>query len=278
MAEDWTEIEVELILADYFAMLLKELAGIPYNKTEHRKRLLPLLNNRSEGSIEYKHQNISAALAKVGAIYIKGYKPAWRYQKALLDRKVSESLNMHKALFEPKFEQFTEEPIKIVLPKQFEHFIDDAPERSTFEEPPEPYFKPIKINYLEKEQRNRSLGQSGEELVIAYEKWRLNIEGKHLLADKVEWISRDKGDGAGFDILSKNKNGSDRYIEVKTTKLSKETPIFFSKTEFDFSKKHTTDYWLYRVFNIQKDPKMFQMNGRFDNFCNVEAINFKGSF
>ncbi len=57
---DWSDIEVELIIEDYFQMLQKELTGQEYNKTEHRNRLIKLLNNRSDGSVEFKHQNISA--------------------------------------------------------------------------------------------------------------------------------------------------------------------------------------------------------------------------
>jgi hypothetical protein len=56
----WTDIENDLIVADYFAMLADDVSGRPYSKAEHRRALLPLLNNRSEGSIEFKHQNISA--------------------------------------------------------------------------------------------------------------------------------------------------------------------------------------------------------------------------
>src|SRR5271157_4955119 len=40
-ARDWTEQEVRLIVADYFAMLVAELQGEPYKKSEHRKALIP---------------------------------------------------------------------------------------------------------------------------------------------------------------------------------------------------------------------------------------------
>jgi hypothetical protein len=60
-------------------------------------------------------------------------------------------------------------------------------------------------------------------------------QGKEKLAEQVRWISKEEGDGAGFDILSRNLNGTDKYVEVKTTKLAKETPIFFTKNELDFS-------------------------------------------
>ncbi len=48
----WTDKENDLIVADYFAMLADDIAGRPYNKAEHRRALLPLLNDRSEGSVE----------------------------------------------------------------------------------------------------------------------------------------------------------------------------------------------------------------------------------
>lgn len=81
----WTDSENDLIVADYFAMLADDIAGRPYNKAEHRRGLLPLLKNRSEGSVEYKHQNISAVLKGFGESWIPGYKPAFNYQMTLED-------------------------------------------------------------------------------------------------------------------------------------------------------------------------------------------------
>ncbi|SIR16084.1 hypothetical protein SAMN05421641_1284 [Paracoccus thiocyanatus] len=62
----WTDQENDLIVADYFAMLADDVSGRPYSKAEHRRGLLPLLNDRSEGSVEFKHQNISAVLKGLG--------------------------------------------------------------------------------------------------------------------------------------------------------------------------------------------------------------------
>lgn len=59
-SDPWTDEENDLIVAHYFAMLADDNFGRPYNKAEHRRALLPLLNDRSEGSVEFKHQNISA--------------------------------------------------------------------------------------------------------------------------------------------------------------------------------------------------------------------------
>ena len=41
-AAPWTDAENDLIVADYFAMLKKDVAGLAYKKTEHRRALLPL--------------------------------------------------------------------------------------------------------------------------------------------------------------------------------------------------------------------------------------------
>lgn len=43
MAEDWFRAEVRAIVDDYLFMLAQELRREPYNKTEHRRALKPLL-------------------------------------------------------------------------------------------------------------------------------------------------------------------------------------------------------------------------------------------
>ena len=86
MAKDWSEFEVEAVVADYFAMLLKELRGEKYSKTQHRHALMKLLlDGRSDGSVEFKHPNISAILIELGYPYIEGYKPRSNYQELLAD-------------------------------------------------------------------------------------------------------------------------------------------------------------------------------------------------
>jgi hypothetical protein len=85
MATDWSEFEVEAVVTDYFAMLLKELRDEEYGKTAHRHALMKLLADRSDGSVEFKHQNMSAVLIELGYPYIEGYKPRWNYQQLLAD-------------------------------------------------------------------------------------------------------------------------------------------------------------------------------------------------
>src|SRR5690554_6011839 len=141
----WSNIEVELIVADYFSMLSKELSGQSYKKSEHRKQLLPILSNRSESSIEFKHQNISAVMINLGQPYIKGYLPRFNYQK-ILEEKVIEYLIGHLSI-EEQFKQFAESDI-IHLPviNDFSKLIVDAPKVSNKVEEPVPAYtrSPIK--------------------------------------------------------------------------------------------------------------------------------------
>jgi hypothetical protein len=124
---DWSPYEVDLIIADYFSMLSEELAGKHYSKTEHRKRLVPLLNNRG-AAVEYKHQNISAVLMKLGLPFIKGYKPLNNYQ-GLLVQKIIDYVALNRGSLEPKFMQFAESSHIILQQPSFENFVESPPER-----------------------------------------------------------------------------------------------------------------------------------------------------
>ena len=61
---DWNDDELDIIVADYFTMLGSELRGLDYNKSAHRRALVER-TGRTEGSIERKHQNISAVLGEL---------------------------------------------------------------------------------------------------------------------------------------------------------------------------------------------------------------------
>jgi len=277
MNEDWSDREVELVVADYFSMLIDELMGIKINKTNHRHALMPLLKNRSDGSVEFKHQNISAVLTEMGYPFIKGYKPRFNFQRSKLIMVVDRYVRTH-ANIESKFKMFSDAIPEIIKTVEFSSWIVSAPDISDIPNKIKTIRRPIKINYLEREQDNRSLGLKGEELVLNYERHSLIAAGKDKLADKVEWISKELGDGPGFDILSKNINGSDKYVEVKTTKLSKESPFYFSLNEYNFSIENQANYHLYRVFNFNQSPQMFKLTGRYDEFCRVQPTHFRGEF
>ena len=132
-----------------------------------------------------------------------------------------------------------------------------------------------KINYLEREARNISLGAAGEKFVLKYEQTRLEAIEKFNLADRIEQVSETQGDWAGYDIRSFNDDGSDRFIEVKTTRYGIETPFFVTKNELGFSTDNPSDYNLYRVFSFRKTPKLFMLQGRLDKVCVLDAVQFR---
>ena len=92
-AGPWTDEENDLIVADYFAMLAADLAGRPYIKAEHNRRLRTRID-RSRPSIEFKHRNISAVLKGLGESWITGYLPAFNVQLSLADA-VARWLHQH---------------------------------------------------------------------------------------------------------------------------------------------------------------------------------------
>jgi hypothetical protein len=277
MPLDWTQTELEIIVSDYFRMLTDELNDILYSKTEHRKALRVLLPARSDGSIEFKHQNISAILINLSLPFIKGYLPRWNYQRLLEDTVIHYITGQRESL-EKSFDKFTDMAKIGVTLNDFGILDVDPPQKSLIKEPVIDYVRrPIKVNYLEREQQNSQLGKKGEDFAMNFEIWRLKQAGLTHLTNKVQWISR-YDDAAGFDILSLNEDGSNRYIEVKTTKLNKDTPIFFSQNEYNFSIRNRKDFHLYRVFDFSDTPKLFRLNGSFDDICNKEPLSFKGTF
>lgn len=280
MALDWTKTEVDLAIADYMAMLSEELKGNSFIKAVHRKALLPLLNNRSEGSIERKHQNISAILIEFGYPYISGYKPLGNYQGLLLDR-VSDFLLNNQHLGElvgvsvdrpaetPEVSDYLDRLVS--PPVARDHVYSRVGEQRPN------LHRHARIDYLEREARNASLGKAGEQFVVEFEKSRLIGAGAENLADKVEHISVTRGDGLGFDVRSYEADGRDRLIEVKTTAGGKQTPFYVTRNEVEISRQRTGEYHLYRVFAFRKDPRLFSVCGALDRVCRLDATQYSAS-
>ena len=73
---DWTDQELKAAIQAYFAMLQKEIDGESYIKAEVNRDLRSgVLAGRSRGSVEFRMQNISAALLDLCSPTITGYLP-----------------------------------------------------------------------------------------------------------------------------------------------------------------------------------------------------------
>lgn len=275
---DWTRLEVEAIVADYIEMLTLELSGQSYNKTEHRKRLLAKLVNRSEGSIEFKHCNISAAMLDMGIPYIQGYKPRSNYQVLLTE--VITAQVQSKASLDQAALAAVQQPAITPSQSDFINVKTDAPVQQHRVSEAEPIyaFNAVKKDYLAREAANHSLGLAGEKFVLNFEHWNLIRLGQNKLADRVEHISSTRGDGLGYDILSFDVTGKERYIEVKTTTFGKETPFYISRNEVALSKIEKDKFHLYRLFEFRKTPKFFDLPGQIDLHCTLDTVTYKASF
>lgn len=258
-------------------MLCLELSGHRYNKTKHRHALMEQLHNRSNGSVELKHQNISAVLIEMGIPYIDGYKPRSNYQRTVLPAVVADYLKCN-----PELQQlFAADSEVVPAVPSVEDFLSawedpPVPENQTSPAAAEPraIYNPGGVNYLEREARNQLLGEAGEQFVINFERARLIRAGKEPLAERVEQVSATVGPSAGFDIKSFEENGTDRFIEAKTTKYGKNTPFFVTPNELRFSRDNSSRYYLYRLFRFRESPRLFALHGHVKDRCIVEPSEF----
>lgn len=274
--ESWSQEEVDAIVADYFSMLEKELRGEPYSKSEHRNVLRPLLRNRSESSIEFKHANISAILIEIGFPPIRGYQPRSQYQGLLKDT-VLEYLEDDVELSTLALRFVDREPptphVRDVLGLMTKppEILESVREALTAQRERR---YPRRVDYLAREARNRVLGANGEALVVSYERARLSSHGLDNLADRVEHVSVTRGDGLGYDVLSFSDAARELYIEVKTTQLGPMTPFYITPGELSFSAEHADDYALYRVYEFASAPRMFPLHGHVGATCEMTPAQF----
>jgi hypothetical protein len=267
---NWTGEELDLIISDYFSMRRDEAAGVPFNKAQHN-RLLRSKIDRTEGSIEFKHQNISAVLQLLGIPTIRGYLPAVNYQKAItaaVDRYISQNPGVLHP--ERTVSGLAERPGLFVEPPPT--LLPISPKREDIER------LIRKFDPVERDFRNRKLGREGEELVFQFERERLKQRDRPDLAKKIRWISQEDGDGAGYDILSFDEKGKERFLEVKTTVGSDTTPFYITRNELSFSSERPEAFRLCRVFDFSMRPKMFELAPPLENFVHLSPLSYEASF
>lgn len=274
----WTSEEVAATVTAYLDMLGMELAGLTYNKAESRRDLHQKIS-RTEAAIEFKHCNISAALIELGYPCIRGYQPRSNFQRQALFEELTRQIAA-KPQLEIAAAKAVELPAATPCLAGFDKVRVEAPPLE-LKAPKQDAYRPSALShrdYLAREARNRSLGLAGEEFVVGYEQWRLTQLGKRKLAELVEHTAKLCGDGAGYDILSFEENGKERFIEVKTTAYAMETPFFISHGEIAFANHHEAQFSIYRVFEFRRAPRLFELWGRPDRHCRLDPTAYRASF
>jgi len=109
--------------------------------------------------------------------------------------------------------------------------------------------------------KNKRYGERGEQIVLDMERKRLKTLGFSSLAKKVK---KAKYDYEGYDILSFEPNGSERYIEVKATSANVGNANFYLSINELNKAKGLTNYYVYVIFEILKQsPKIWIIKNPF---------------
>ena len=115
-----------------------------------------------------------------------------------------------------------------------------------------------KVDYIELQIQKIEIGLMGELFVLRKEKNNLIQNNLIELANKVIHISQDKGDGYGYDILSYDVNGKEKYIEVKTSVTGLNTDFYLSENEMR-KMEEVDNYFIYRVYNFDSTNYMGEL-------------------
>ena len=218
---------------------------------------------------------VSAVLEAIGLDWMKGLAPARNYQE-LLATKVSKYINHVVSI-----------PVELIInqiegglsdPASF--FLEAPPElRHSNEKLPE-YISALvkKFDPVERDMKNRALGEAGEKFVLEYEKRFLNLIGRRDLADGVRWVSKLEGDGAGYDILSFSDKGDQKFVEVKTTVGGSRTPFFVSRNERSFCDRNHQSFSLVRLYDFRKDVRGFELRGKLEDHVKLSTESFRAEF
>lgn len=266
----WSTSEVDVIVADYFAMLSEDLAGVPYVKAKHNALVASQIG-RTRASIEFKYRNISAVLDKLGMPWIRGYRPAAHHQGNIPDA-IDRYISRRPEVLDP--------PSTVAEMRSLSDVFVAPPSLCAPEEPVGDEVRRLirKFDPVERDMRNRSLGQAGEKFVIQVERRRLTEIGRHDLSDRIRWISEEEGDGAGFDVLSFDLDGKERLVEVKTTNGSAATPFFLTCNEVDVATEQPDRWRLYRVHLFAKAPRIFTLAPPLQGAIRLEPQTFRACF
>jgi hypothetical protein len=131
-------------------------------------------------------------------------------------------------------------------------------------------FSGSSTDYIQKAHRNKRIGDLGELLILKYER---DITDP----SSVKHHSKDIGDGLGYDILSKDENGEDKYIEVKTTAGGLNTPFYVTANELERSKQDSDRFYLYRLYNFDEKKNQGDLHiiqGSLEEYC-INPVQFE---
>lgn len=265
----WSGEENRVTARAYVELLCAELQDQRLVKAELNRRVQQA-TGRSKGAVEFKFQNISAVLQDLTHPWVEGYKPATNYQDSLRDA-VLDAVNTD--VIRLAFESITRsdpdldrlKTLSVVDPPSVLPKLNDPVTR-----------RAVKVDFVRLDAENRERGAAGERLVLEHERSRLRTQGLPDLAERVEHVSQTQGDGLGFDVMSFRADGTERYLEVKTTSRGATWPMLISRNEVAFSSEVGEQFELVRVFDFAKqNPGCYSVPGDVNESCFLQPATFE---
>lgn len=99
--------------------------------------------------------------------------------------------------------------------------------------------------------------------------------GMAELAKRVQWVSKELGDGLGYDIRSFDFEGNELFLEVKTTTGGRATAFYVSNNEVAVSERKAHAYRLVRVFDFPDKPRFFTLSGSLSESLTLEPTSYR---
>ncbi len=258
-----SQLENEIIKREKEEVTRRE-KEIEREKIRNEKRLLALAEyekKREENKI--KEENRLNDLASKKERGQKLIEEGLREISILLG--INESQHHESNQEEEKFQEF--------LKKQHEKTEKTTKQKTNTKQPKVRQNKAISSDKL-KEIINQKIttGKLGEEIVFEELKSRLIGTTFQPLIEKFRHVSKEQGDGSGYDILAYNENAEEIYVEVKST-TSKYPIANFSKNELDFAEQFDKSYVLFLVYNLNSDTFEYE---EFIGYSKIkEKLNFQ---
>ena len=262
---DWRDDELDAIVADYFAMLDSDLAGQPYSKSEHNAALMAQIG-RTHGSIEYKHQNISAVLDKLGMTWIPGYKPMKNIQHSIFGA-IDRYLTGHSSVL------LAVPPSPSLATSAASVFVD--PPAVTAAEPIPVALRRLvrKFDPVERDHRNRWLGRAGEEFVLNLERRQLAEADRSDFTRKVRWVATE--DSTFFPLTYRVANGCWK-LRLPTDRPAHRSSSAETSLPSRRSARRTGAF--YRVHLFAREPRIFSIAPPLDKVIHLRPDTWRASF
>ena len=264
---DWRLEEVQIMVREYFDMMSAKSAGT-LNKTARFKELGKSLVRRNRSSLSRKCSNISSVLDKLGLPWLDGFRPLPNVQ-ILLEAVIIDLIDDRPELIEPGLQKNTMVlPLASLEVEPPTHVILQSVAKSR---------KAVRVDYADRDERNRKLGKAGEEWAISYFQHLLTTCRRTDLSDRVDWVSQSQGDGLGYDIAAFETDGTPIFVEVKTTNGSIGAPFVLSSTELSASGELGSSFRLMRLFDFGKAPRFYVLKGNLGSSCQLVPQTFRAA-